>query len=919
LFGKAVSGQSEYRLIVNGGEVVGTVDTGTEHDVHSGYNAPANTWTHVALTYDGSTLAIYINGSLANTAAVSGTLVDCGSCNSSQRSFTIGGRDDGFDFNGLIDEVEVFNTTLTAGEIQAIYFADAAGKCRTCDSALSGLVGWWPGDGNTKDIQNGNNGLLKNGATFAPGEVGKAFSFNGINGSVNVPKSPSLDVGNQVTVDFWMNGSASNTFSGSEGLVATDFYGFETEGSTLAFFVSTNSGSSFAVASTSVPPTGEWHHIAGTYDGATVDLYIDGVLQSSVGQSGSISPMAANSFLTIGSEDGRTFCGASCLGNRYFNGIIDEVEIFNRALSAAEIQTMFNAGGVGKCKPTCVSPPSGLIAWWPGDNTATDIQLGHNGTLQNGATFANGKVDRAFLFNGNNQGVDVGQFDPGSTFTIDAWINGTDYSGNGIIISNFDSTNGFLLQVDNPGILDGLVANGGSFSEYTTSANVIKTGVWQHVVVTYDANAFTPFTFYVDGAPVSANGGNSAGAPGVSSAHARIGNWATTNSNRFIGRIDEVEIFDRVLNPQEAADLYNAGSAGKCKTVRFYVSNNGNNTIEKFDINGVDLGTFADASSGVKGPTGVAFDASGNLFVGDRFAQNILKLDSMGNGSVFASGPSKGFEDAFGLGFNSIGNLYSPDDDLNIVFKFTPDGNGGPLASTHLNVPTNVAFDSSGLLYVVSAGDGTVQTFDPTSGTYQGQFAGGLLLPIGLVFDSSGQLYVSNSSTSIIERFDSAGNDLGNFANVTAASAIWGMIFDPEGNLYVADRNGSALYKFDPAGTQSTFASTPTANLSNPEFIAAQLLSPTATSIQFDKPSYSVNEIAGTITLTVTRNGDLSGPSIVHYATADGSATSPDDYTATSGDLPFAATDTSMTFQAPIIIDDDTNPVSEPALKTFNS
>src|SRR5258708_6766750 len=71
--------------------------------------------------------------------------------------------------------------------------ASAWAQTSNCVSVPSGLVGWWPGEGNTDDIQAGDNGTLQGGATFAPGEVGQAFSLNGTNAYVQAPDSSALD------------------------------------------------------------------------------------------------------------------------------------------------------------------------------------------------------------------------------------------------------------------------------------------------------------------------------------------------------------------------------------------------------------------------------------------------------------------------------------------------------------------------------------------------------------------------------------------------------------------------------------------------------------------------------------------------------------------------------------------------------
>jgi hypothetical protein len=75
-----------------------------------------------------------------------------------------------------------------------------------CVPAPSGMVSWWPGDGDADDIVGGNNGTLQNGATFAPGKVGQAFSFDGANAVVQVANNPAWNFGtSEFTIDAWVN------------------------------------------------------------------------------------------------------------------------------------------------------------------------------------------------------------------------------------------------------------------------------------------------------------------------------------------------------------------------------------------------------------------------------------------------------------------------------------------------------------------------------------------------------------------------------------------------------------------------------------------------------------------------------------------------------------------------------------------
>jgi hypothetical protein len=95
---------------------------------------------------------------------------------------------------------------------------------------------------------------------------------------------------------------------------------------------------------------GEWYHVAGVYDGSSIKFYVNGQLVvDPPPQTGIITPMLETSFLAIGSEDGRTN-EPHLIGQRYFHGLIDEVELYNRSLSESEIQAIYNAGSVGKCK-----------------------------------------------------------------------------------------------------------------------------------------------------------------------------------------------------------------------------------------------------------------------------------------------------------------------------------------------------------------------------------------------------------------------------------------------------------------------------------------------------------------------------------------------------------------------------------------
>jgi hypothetical protein len=487
--------------------------------------------------------------------------------------------------------VIVTNAYGSAVSSNAILAVNVGG---TCTPPPSGLVSWWPGEGNANDIIGNNNGILTNGAGFAAGEVGQGFTVNGAAQFVKIPRSASLNsFSNQLTIEFWMRANPTNAMNTYQGLVNSDFYLVEIANGQVpgplgvSFGISTDGGASYPDTATvngggAVVTAGQWHHVAGTYDGAKLQLFIDGVPRGTPNfHSGAISPMLANSYLAIGSEDGRTIC-PSCVVSRYFNGQIDEVALYNRALSTNEIAAIYAAGSAGKCNAqVCDPPPSGLVSWWPGEGTASDIYGTNNGTLSpSGVTYVPGRVGQAFRFDGTNGYVqipDAGSLKPVNV-TLEAWVwlDPAVTPGHAEQIVFKKNTwnaffEGYSLLVVPPG-----GGTGGTNSQYqfqfvvshngnqviTYSTTLLQRGLWYHVAATYDggtqklfvngapeASAFAGFALEYDSLPVFMG---STGIPG---------NYV----NYLAGIIDEPSIYSRALAANEIAALYAAGGAGKCQ------------------------------------------------------------------------------------------------------------------------------------------------------------------------------------------------------------------------------------------------------------------------------------------------------------------------------------------------------------------
>ena len=438
---------------------------------------------------------------------------------------------------------------------------------QTCTPAPVGLVSWYEGEAGALDSRSCNNGTLNGGTNFAAGKVGQAFSFDGIDDNIVVPNSPSLDItGNQLTIEAWIN--LNSSFSGFNQIVSmatnTSFpagrkYGlFIDPGGQLGFEVNSTNGYIGSIPGGSVP-TNTLVHVAGTYDGSTVTFYINGVPTSTQALTGNIVPSSGN--FVIGQF--------AITGFSPFKGLIDEVGIYNRALSASEIQSIFNAGSAGKCKPTATVAPPRLVAWLAGDGNGGDLSgNNNNGILTNGATFTVGKVGQSFALDGIDDYVNISDspaLEVTTQLTIESWIKPSNTSQFRQIVSKFGTVGNYAYQIGlapNGALRTDLSQTGGpAYEQLTSPENVITANVWNHVAVTFNAGAAT---LYVNGSSVA-----SAILPinsifGSGNTDVNIGR-DPVGSQYFGGIIDETSIYNRALSGTEIQAIFNAGLAGKLK------------------------------------------------------------------------------------------------------------------------------------------------------------------------------------------------------------------------------------------------------------------------------------------------------------------------------------------------------------------
>jgi hypothetical protein len=316
--------------------------------------------------------------------------------------------------------IQASQSTLCAGQ-SATLTASASGAAGSATSLPAnlqqGLVGYWPFNGNANDESgNGNNGTV-NGATLTTdrfGNAGKAYSFssNGEGNSVIIANSTSLNFVGDMSFSSWvktgtivssatwlmkyqenMNGysaSLSTIFQSNATLARWDIGNGQTN----------QNGKQYTATLGLSIIDDKWHHVAGTFTGNYQKIFVDGVLIDSnfTNQSGT----GINSSPLVFGKD-------SFFGNdRNFNGLIDDLAIYNRALSAAEVQQLYSANtyawSTGETTPSINVTPTQTTTYYctitNGNQTCTDSVTVTVNQPSTGSITASINEGESYSFNG---------------------------------------------------------------------------------------------------------------------------------------------------------------------------------------------------------------------------------------------------------------------------------------------------------------------------------------------------------------------------------------------------------------------------------------------------------------------------------------------------------------------------------------
>ena len=442
----------------------------------------------------------------------------------------------------------------------------------------NGLVAYWGFTGNANDSSGNNYNGTVNGATLTTdrfGNANSAYSFDGVTNYIAVPHNATFNM-QKATWSVWVKSNVATAGNGRFIMGKRDdsshfvtFY--ERDG---------NGGEEIGWAPNLANGTlgyninGNWHLLTITYDLTLTtnnhSFYFDGVLVASGGWPSSFT--FNNGDLRFGVQENSSYFQA-------FNGLIDDASIYNRILSQTEIQQLFTGPTtVASCPSLSGTLTNGLIAYYPFCGNANDASGNNNNGTVNGATLTTdrfGNTNSAYHFNGNQENIKVQNSLLPSTptsFTISMWLKYEGGTGSPRDVICDRSTANYSYKYR---LFEGQVNNNLSYFWFSVidgnpASNVNALNLssnWENIIGVVDITS-NEMRLYRNGVLIgtSTNGYQYPNEINPTYIGANVGPNSAIDPS-YLGMIDDVCVWNRVLTDQEIATLYNQNICYQSVTV----------------------------------------------------------------------------------------------------------------------------------------------------------------------------------------------------------------------------------------------------------------------------------------------------------------------------------------------------------------
>jgi chitodextrinase len=512
----------------------------SDMDAGEGNVLVAGEWKHLAFVHDGTKDLIYINGVMVAEKNVSGTL------NATSRPLGLGydAVDKANFFNGALDEVMIFDAALSAEQIADLYAAQ-----NTAPEVASGIVASYAFDeGSTTDGSGFGNHAVANGASPTTDRFGfgnAAYAFVAANQTgLTAPNSAHLNSG-MTTISFWVN---PRSFPGGGEAYLLSLGGWQERWKISLpnhgkpVFTTHSGGACCSDMDAGTPLVlNEWTHVVMTHDGTRDAIYLNGVLANEKAVSGMLDPTTYP--LGIGYDP--------IDKANYFDGSIDDIAIYNTALDASEVASLYAA------QSAFPGTATDLVAHYPLNGDASDVTvLGNDGTFNTTAgPDRHGWANNAAAFDGAANGIRAANSAALNSdyTTISFWVKPIEFPGSGevFLISNGGWQERLKISLPSHGKPVFTTHSGGACCSDMDSGTPLALGEWTHVAMTHDGEKDI---IYLNGVP--ANEKAVSGALDKTTHPFGIGYDPIDGAGFFNGMMDDVRVYNRALNATEIASLY---------------------------------------------------------------------------------------------------------------------------------------------------------------------------------------------------------------------------------------------------------------------------------------------------------------------------------------------------------------------------
>lgn len=531
-----------------------------------------NIWNHLVGVWDSSTTKIYLNNKLEN---IDSTNLSISNLSSDLYIGTYGGGITQYAFNGEIDDLRLYNSALDSNSVDELFHQ--GGWPLPEDSTIAPndtLVAYYPFNGNANDKSSfGNDGEVF-GATLTEdrfGNANSAYEFDGNNDYVWLGDAEALSPEN-ITVSAWFNSESQKLGNPiTQFIIRNRLWGYSISFNPLMFGTTPHiggivsivslddSGSQYRFQSTETSYNdGKWHFLSFTYNSNEFKFYIDGekVFQDST--QGANRP--------IYYEPGGTSIGrGGDAANNHFEGKIDDVRIYNYALSDSLIWDLYTEGGWPLPEDTTIVPNDTLAAYFPFNGDASDSSgYGNHGKVF-GAELSSDRFGRegfAYRFDGIDDFIEIqnpAMLHSGKNLSMSFWAKGIsqDTTFKGLISKN--NMQPFGIAIDDGGRILFTISDKGIPLNMVVNNLNIDPEEWYQYVAVFRADEY--MRLFQNGTEIGTLYGSIPSNMDVTSESILFGATSITTESKkdtmfFKGHIDDIRFYNYDLNPDEVNNLF---------------------------------------------------------------------------------------------------------------------------------------------------------------------------------------------------------------------------------------------------------------------------------------------------------------------------------------------------------------------------